>query len=1106
MKFHSQIVSCLFFFASTFSYALDIRSVLNPHGREIFQVRFFDQTEDTLGKDPIYQTPLYASRNLSEAEKKNTLSALSYWAEVIRPITDNPPAILNIGGDSGYGGTGIFLDFSKDNGVGSLQAALQGSFNGPPPKNSPFFGGHAMLLLGNFTADIAYAPAQLPRSSDGELFSLVVHEMVHALGIARLITTDNIDGFNFSSVLNSWEQHLRDNKGNRGTPQQSINFQGDPDNPAGFDLRNAPAYFKGKHVDEVLAESLLGVPVDSGMDIGHTDLKNSLISHQLYRNYTILMEAELAIFQDLGYTIDRRNFFGYSIYADGQTMINDRGFSRRDSNGKAYLPMQYNPTTLGMGLHIYGNHNTISQAGHLLSNGIGGAGARVDGSNNTLIILPHTRIYADGINGLGVMFAYGKNHTLIHQGDIQALGINGKAISFDFGSNLIGNTNNYGYGYLGSYIQTFLPKENADRLLTDLNGPLVKQVDITGRIAGQSAAIYIADNALVKQINIMRGAQLQGDIVSFYNQRNPENKLRLTQLTFGQRPTEQGISTGQSDPHFSLDYRGNIQGMTNLALVAQSGYLALNGQHQLYTLHISPTATLAGNSRYTLNQEGEFFNAGRLSPGHFSIGQINITGNYRQSTVGNLLIKTNGQAYDTLTVHGQAFLDGQLILTPQRDWYRNEWHADVLQADAIHGSLSVHSTISSPTLDFIGIPSANRYQLKIARRIHPYSQYASNQNDLQVGRVLDHLTTVATLDLPSLYRALDFSKRDGSEIRFALSQLSAATYSALFATALQREHQVSDLINGQLFTSRRLSPKDSTDLHTQQAFAIPFGGRFQQALHNDHVSYKTSHFGVIFGQHSQKQDGWQWGFHGVASNQTMNTTSLPAQGDTSSFSLGIHGCYASDPTKGIYLFGHGRIGIETGKWQRDINIADYSSRQQARWIGWQHSFLVGGGYQWALSDAIHLGPIATLNYTSLFHPEITESGQAATRLKLSSNRLHSLQSSIGIRSDFVLNNTLQALFQLSWKQALLSDRLIQEAHFAAYQNTTFSNTNTITPHRTLHFQLGLTQQWHKNITLQVHGATHLFHSDYKDFPGAYLYYGDSKNSQSSHMRTSDQIC
>ena len=261
-------------------------------------------------------------------------------------------------------------------------------------------------MLGKMAFDtIVYVPSQLPRSSDADLAATAVHELAHGLGIGSAVGDWNGKTTPyFGSTIGSWAEHLRDDNGNPSRPGQVVLCSkcNNPYDPGGFDVRKDQGYFAGEHVSEVLdgampvpVKMLAYTPVGNFLDdnyMSHRELKNSTMSHQNYRNYTAFMEAELAALQDMGYTIDRRNFYGYSIYGDGKALVNDHGFFLRNKEGTAYIPGQYNTATLGLGLQVYGSHNNVAQRADLLTRGAGGAGVRIDGEGNHFAVLPGTRI------------------------------------------------------------------------------------------------------------------------------------------------------------------------------------------------------------------------------------------------------------------------------------------------------------------------------------------------------------------------------------------------------------------------------------------------------------------------------------------------------------------------------------------------------------------------------------------------------------------------------------------------------------------------------------------------------------------------------------------
>ncbi|MTH45969.1 autotransporter outer membrane beta-barrel domain-containing protein [Intestinirhabdus alba] len=1065
-------------FASHHAWAGERHLIYSPQNSAVFEVRFFDVGDGPF--IPDWPSPVVSSWDLNRQQKEKILDAMRYWAGIITPIPGQLPAIINVGtfdvenaaGTSGLVSDGVIT-------LTQLQGALSGIDTGELT-----FGSHAQFIMGKLDFDdVPYVPAQLPRTGKTDLVSVAVHELAHGLGIMSQVNdwrgwgtyTPAFQAF----PLGPWASHLRDDNGQAARPGQVILCRGcnNPWDPRGFDVRRDQGYFTGKYVDEVLAGAMPGVPVKMLTENGwvdnnymsHIELKNSMMSHQNYRNYTTFMEAELALLQDMGYQIDRRNFFGFSLYGSGQTLINQNGYFLRNQQGDGYLAERYNTATQGLGLHVYGSNNRVFQQANLLTAGAGGAGIRIDGQNNTLSIEPGTRVYADGPNGRGIMFTYGKQHNLIQRGDVQAQGDNGIAISFDFGNNLLGNETEYRGSWLhtvGGYTAAPLP---------ELQGALVDNVDISGRVAGKDAAIYISPNALVGNISLLNGARLEGNIYSEYNQKNFYGQQRLTQLSFGRLANEQGQATDRPDPNFTLNYRGNIEGINNLALSARGGKTSLNGVYQIYSMYIAPGATLAGNGSYTLNRDGYFVNDGILTPGN-SYGQITIVGNYQQGDSGQLLLEVDGRGgHDTLKIDGHAQLGGQLTFVPQPGWYAADWRLDsqaLLPAASYSGQFSeVNSLHSSPTLALRAASlKGNGLQFTMQRAANAYSQYAPDDNARRVGEALDKIVSIADSDIQPLYRTLDFSAADGGSIRSALQQLTPAAWSAMLASSLHREQQITRIVSD---TDPAVTP---TRLAEGQwhSFAIPFGGGSWQQRQGSRVGYSARSYGVLFGAEKQNEqdDNWIYGFHGAVSGQSVTVKSPEnAHGKTTAFNLGLQARYGSERPEGLYLFGNGRFGIEEKRLERRINVDTYGAGHQASWTGLTGSLTGGGGYRWALNDTLSAGPVASLNYTLLHRPGVKESGDDGTRLMLDAQNFNSLRSSIGVKGNWAMplasGGAFAARMQLTWEHELLDGDATQHASFVNYRSAKFHAKNQVTPRDALGVKAGISYKINPDVALDI---------------------------------------
>ncbi len=587
------------------------------------------------------------------------------------------------------------------------------TYNGKPVDHTSFSDLTLGEYLGAYRESADYRgwwTAPLSNLPDGEqagdLDGTFRHEMGHALGIAAArynvkdekgnnkkdgdgltlmyFSTDTINpnGYTWHLVdenLNPAKPGMeiitprefsRRNELAGGTLKQSDYFiLSNVDNKKWKDgSRTGKAYFIGSHVSEVLdGKTFDGV---SGLRINGWESKmpelshvqsDGMMSHNPYSNYTAFMEVELALMEDLGYTLDRRKWFGRSIYTDGNTLTNTQGYYERNADGTAYLEGTPSTANLGVGLHLYGSNNTVTQAADLLADGMGATGVRVDGQGNKLTLPAGTKITANGIGGYGVLFAYGRNHTFTQQGTVEANGDKGVGVRFDFGS----STNGAGDEYRGSYIrfdrsidkETGAISSSSNLVLSEraeLNGPLVSDYTLSGSLSGSEYAIYIGRNAFVKNINVKGGATITGNIYNDWRHFDTDGsydaakasadsetdkvvKEALAELDALKKTACEGRETDndeESDATYPLNiqyngsyytydtpiddlftnlnfagdvtYAGDITGIDNTHLNAKSGTLTYSGFADVASVTVDKGATLKGGTYAVHDLKGSY--------------------------------------------------------------------------------------------------------------------------------------------------------------------------------------------------------------------------------------------------------------------------------------------------------------------------------------------------------------------------------------------------------------------------------------------------------------------------------------------------------------------
>ncbi|MBR1601597.1 MAG: hypothetical protein IJ677_08495 [Alphaproteobacteria bacterium] len=522
-----------------------------------------------------------------------------------------------------------------------------------------------------------------------DLHAVLLHEEMHSLGISSAVSPykeDEGDKTNYFSEndrdsLTIFDKNLRVYTGDDNfdfakeiIPQAGMSVGKNEE----FDIFKYSPYFVGENTIKVLGgkddyndariaiinnggltnysvsyenmsdyPQVFGMPIhnadDDDVDLSHLELHNSFMSHQSYRNWLIPMEAELAVMQDIGYNIDLRKYFGKSYYLDDITDTYTSGYS--EYSGGVYTG-NLSQVTQGVGIHIYGNDNKITQASDILSSGEGSIGVRVDGVDNTYILKNGYKISTNGDGSLGLAVTWGNGHNISVEKDavISATGEDGISASFNFGANLFGSSNNV----IGSYINYDSYYRISVTPNQDTTAPLVNEFSVSGTLEGKQAAIYISDNAHVEEINILQGAQIKGDIISDWNSLQSGKNAKVMVEQDGKwyivSPTMEELLYF-TDLNISQYFSGEINGN-------------INGENGIYnTLKLNNKGNLSfGGKKIAVNS---FKNDGNINSDNLAVdvqkGQITGNGNLN---IGKKLVlgKNINQIDNTINLAENAVL------------------------------------------------------------------------------------------------------------------------------------------------------------------------------------------------------------------------------------------------------------------------------------------------------------------------------------------------------------------------------------------------------------------------------------------------------------------
>lgn len=924
------------------------------------------------------------------------------------------------------------------------------------------------------------------QAKDTDLPGTILHELFHAFGLTSSYSAVELNGEDWiafaPSDTNLYTLNLHDLTGrsmaeimeqsgkdtillNVVTPGSNETLPEDAFNIY-FNDRDSGVYFSGEHVKEVLNNAEIAWPVDipnvwnpedlvgaardpvpglpiNGLegdgryfDMSHIELQNSLMSHQYYRNWCVLMEAEIALLQDIGYDIDRRRFYGYSIYNNNLTFNNSNPYWARKDDGSGWIVGEPSQQEWGIGLHIYGSNNKVTQIAPLMSDGKWGIWTRVDGVGNDLTIASGTVVQANGAGGKGILFSWGKNHNLTIEEDatVRAMGDNGIGVSFDFGSNEMGDY----WGYLGSY--TALYQEHVIPVPKALRGPLVQNFTVNGKVEGKLASIYISPNALVENIIVAPGAEIKGDIISLWDP--DETIYGKRHLYYGEDPRGTTLLFGTTDDPYSdseaaklsaknagskIVFNDNIIGPKSIILGINDVSLVMTGTADVLMAGVSPTGELQGGHLRLHSDCPLFLNEGSLVS--TQTNPVVIEGDYwhhgdkasltlsvQDGKVIPLSVSSIFEMPDTVTLYG----------SPEGTWQAS----GTVKAPAASAVVTTQSNpvavdfswrdpseyVASPTMSFTQTADGT---LIAKRTPQAYSSRMTGESKA-IGKIFDqsaeHLTTDSS---KALFAAMDWSDMSGKTIAEAGRALMGDGLVDGTAAALQFERAAQMALDPSL---------PFTEPEGDYAWVKPVGGTSKVRSIG---TVRTDIAGLAGGMIRRDADG----------EAGLSVAALTARGDASTIDdynakgIWVEAYRRAENIFDTLLFAKGsvRLGYINSDENRIVHYAGMTDKTEADVDRWSLGLSAHTGRAFELADTVRIEPYAGFEGFVHYVPSYDEDADGAAAMHAGSALYRSLEAQLGVKLEGAVFEPNRAFWQVhaAYGRELMPDAGDMKLSFAA---------------------------------------------------------------------------
>ncbi len=461
---------------------------------------------------------------------------------------------------------------------------------------------------------------------------------------------------------------------------------------------------------------------------------------------------------------------------------------------------------------------------------------------------------------------------------------------------------------------------------------------------------------------------------------------------------------------------------------------------------------------------------GTVSPGH-SIGTLNVDGPVSFQSGSTFLAEVGADgSSDLLAVNGPvsiadgARLGAILTYTPYTEGH--SWQI-ISATGGVDGTFSVFDPgFVSYTVSLEQMLGDNSLNLVLVRT--PYETYGETKNEAATGSGLDALLPDAQSEMADLLASMDFDMNP-DQLSATLKGLNPEMYTAFPAAELEISRSFSRMMK---MHQRQTNAALTTEDGLWNVWAKSMIDRKSQEKVDGVSGYDFKSGGGVMGADRSFGEYIRAGFMFGYSSGNFSFYEGAGSGSVSGRNISL---YADGVFKGFNIDGSAGFTDLNNSGGRQITTPLFSRHASASFDSNAWNANLSVGYDFILGK-MKLGPLVSLDYIHLSQDHILETGAGQFDVSLADSSSESLTTTLGaqLSGDIEVGKWfLEPRITVGLLHEFKNDPDELTANFVNYPEASFNVESAKHPANMAVYNLGLTADYQKNLSLYVDFSSEL---------------------------------